>query len=72
MKQCLLEKKGTTTTSWIPEEFSVKGKVINIKDDNDKWDNGWLVKEVYSHSVDEKVVNLRSQDYKKNRKASDI
>ena len=66
-KQCLLKKKETTKTSWIPDKFAIKGKFLKFHDDD-----GWEVKEVYSIMLDGDVVNSNSQDYKRTRKASDI
>lgn len=45
-RQCHLEKptyEGTYhTTSWIPEKFAVKNKIIKLKE-REIWDNGWVV-----------------------------
>lgn len=74
-KQCKLQKGLFHTTSWIPEKFAVKGKYVKLKREGatgiKKWDNGWLVVEVGSRMKEEEVL-VRSQDYKHQRKASDI
>jgi hypothetical protein len=45
-RQCHLEKptsEGTThMTSWIPEKFAVKDKVIKLRE-RGIWENGWIV-----------------------------
>lgn len=57
-RQCWLEKTCSTgviqQVSFIPEEFSVIGKVIKLKESNNVWDNGWVVKSVgVRHSEDQ-------------------
>jgi len=64
--QCKLRKGSNVTTSWLPEEFAKKGKILMLEHDD-----GWEVIEA-GMSMDYKEVNDRSQDYKKQRKASDI
>jgi hypothetical protein len=58
-------------TAWIPEEFSKIGKYLKIKDEFGEWDNGWKVVGVGSRK-EEQFVLEDSQDYKRQRKASDI
>lgn len=74
-RQCRLQKGPFHTTSWIPEKFAIKGKYVKLKKEgstgNKKWDNGWLVVEVGSRMREEEVL-VRSQDYKHQRKQSDI
>ena len=70
--QCCLAKKQTNSvrvqTAWIPEKFAIKGKYLRLKEDD-----GWLVTAVYGTiKLEESVVNSRSRDYLKQRKASDI
>lgn len=66
-KQCLMEKNGAVTTAWIPEKFAVLNKFLKLEDVD-----GWKVKEVYSVSASESVVNDNSRDHLRTRKASDI
>jgi len=66
-QQCKLNKNGVTQTAWIPEKFAVKGKFLEIKDDN-----GWQVEEIYDFKVSEKEILKRSRDFKKTRNASDV
>lgn len=70
MTQCLLEKDTYFHTAWIPIKFAIKGKYIKIKYNN-LWDDGWKVLECYS-TMDSKYVQERSEDYKNQRKQSDI
>lgn len=70
-RQCLMVKRGTEQTAWIPEKFSKTNKVLKIKIDGE-WDEGWEVRAVYEPAVEEGVVNERSRDYKKIRVATDI
>jgi len=59
------ENTKTVTTVWIPEKFAVKHKLIVINS------VPWQISKVYGRR-DYKEVNERSQDYKHQRKASDI
>lgn len=70
-RQCELRKKNSIQITWIPEEFAKKGKYIKLLQDNNTWDDGWQVTEVGVREED-KIVAERSQDYKHQRKASDI
>ncbi len=46
-RQCRLVRKvpeGTChQTSYIPEPFSVKDKVLKLKNSDGEWENGWVV-----------------------------
>ena len=76
-KQCMMERKigdkTEKTTSWIPEKFAVKGKVIKLENrETGEQTDGWEVTMVGYRRKESKEVIERSQDYKKTRKASDI
>jgi hypothetical protein len=61
------------TTSWIPEEYAVEGKFLELKNrENGEWINGWKVVMVGNHRMTRKEVEERSRDHQKTRKASDI
>jgi hypothetical protein len=62
-----MEKKNTYQTAYLPEKFAVVGKYLRIEDDN-----GWQVTTVSKHSQTSEENNVRSQDYKRTREASDI
>lgn len=66
-KQCVLRKQNTVQTAWIPEQFAHINEYVCIKDDD-----GWLVELVGQHRMLEEDVSKHSQDYKHQRKASDI
>lgn len=34
--------------SWIPEKFAEVGRVVKLKDDDKTWEDGWVVREVWS------------------------
>tara|TARA_R110000824_G_scaffold218435_2_gene405049 strand:+ start:3552 stop:3803 length:252 start_codon:yes stop_codon:yes gene_type:complete len=74
-KQCKLQRLNATTTSWIPSKFAKLGQYLKLKDRADKTDNwidGWKVESVGHLEVDRKTVISRSEDYKNQRKVSDI
>jgi hypothetical protein len=56
---------------WIPEKHAVELKTLRIKQEDDSWQDGWIVMNVYT-KIPTAVVEERSQDYKNTRKASDI
>jgi hypothetical protein len=57
--QCLLQKGEAYQTSWIPSKFAVVGMVLKIKDDADRWVNGWVVQAAYSEVEDEDLPDYR-------------
>jgi hypothetical protein len=74
--QCKLSKKTQNgemrQMSWIPSEFAKVGKVLKFRDeDTGEWDEGWIVEAAYS-TRSWAEVNVASQLYKHQRKASDI
>ena len=52
-KQCKLVKGSFTRVAWIPEKFAQVNMILEIKDEGDTWDNGWVVEEVYSTIIRE-------------------
>jgi len=73
--QCLLSKyidEGCIKhVAWIPEKFAKYNKVLKLKCDDNSWNDGWIVQEVYN-SKDEKYIFEHERDWAKQRKASDI
>jgi hypothetical protein len=70
--QCeLIREKGigiiSKITTYLPEKFAKKDKIIKLIALN----GTWRVNKIFS-ALDEKYCNERSQDYKKQRKASDV
>ncbi len=66
-RQCVLQKKAIVQVAWIPEQFAKEGLFLEIKEDD-----GWEVIFVGTIRLDDAYVSERSQDYKHQRKASDI
>jgi hypothetical protein len=64
--QCKLKKGDAYQVSWIPEKYAKIGNYLKLKDDD-----GWQVVEIY-WKKDSKEVQKRSDDYRHQRKASDI
>lgn len=71
-RQCKLKNGKLEHVSWVPEKFAKIGKFISIKDSKGKWNNGYKVVEVGDIRLEDEEVFERSQDYKYQRKASDI
>ena len=68
--QCKLRKGDRILVSILPEKFAVKGKFLKLKD-NEIWEDGWEVLEVWAFLRKEEVL-LKSRDYLHQRDASDI
>ena len=77
LKQCRLEKVVNRSkklmTTWIPEKYAIKGKIIDLKEKfNDGWSNGWKVENVGREKKALFEVKERGRDYRRTREASDI
>jgi hypothetical protein len=60
-------------TAWLPEKYAKVGTCVKFKRSDGSWDMGWRVNETYTAvALDERIIEERSQDYKKQRKASDV
>ena len=74
-RQCRLELRSpgkvSSQVSWLPEKYAVKGKYLELKNEEGEWVNGWQVMDIYARFEASKVRE-RSQDYKRTRKASDV
>jgi hypothetical protein len=70
-RQCILERKNLTQTTWIPEKFAVEGGFVELKN-NEIWENGWKVLAVGQDRLSEEYVNLQSVEYTKHREVTDI
>lgn len=76
-RQCnLMREEGdlkSYLTSWIPEVYAQEGHFLELKNrDTGEWVNGWKVVRVGTDRRTSFEVVQRSQDWKKQRKASDI
>ena len=69
--QCNLHRGDERYTAWVPSNIAIKGRTVKLKNEDGTWDENWIVNEVFT-TLPSKIVNERSQDYKKTRKASDI
>ena len=74
-RQCHLKKNDGEhiweQVSWIPEPYCVVGKVLKLRDEDGRWDNGWKVTSAGPPSP-AASVEAGSRDHLKNRKATDI
>jgi hypothetical protein len=68
--QCQLSRGSMKTTTWIPEQFAVVGKHVDLGVGAGRI-NGWRIDSTGA-IMESKVVNERGQDYKRTRQASDI
>jgi hypothetical protein len=76
MRHCHLKRKTKDSTkltaSWLPDKFSKVGKYVKLKKEDGSWEDGWQVESASSFTKTSVEVSKRSQDYKNQRKASDI
>jgi hypothetical protein len=73
-RQCALEREvygdGPVIThqiSWIPEEFAVRGKYLEIEGEN-----GWKVMDVGSSRKSEDYIQDHERDFLGHRKRTDV
>jgi uncharacterized protein YxeA len=68
MFQCTLEKKSEegrkVTVSWIPETFAKVGNYVKIKNEDEKWTDGWEITTVSKSSMSSEACNKLSQDHR--------
>ena len=69
-KQVKLQKRAEMQYAWIPENLAHLGSPLQIKSEDNTWDNGWLVVEVGARQSEEYVLN-HERDYKTARNATD-
>jgi hypothetical protein len=56
-KQCGLQKKTNngyiSQVSWIPTKYAILNQVLKLKDENDKWEDGWKITTVGTEVIEE-------------------
>ena len=57
----VIEGGAVRTTSYIPQQFAKLGKTLKLKDDHDRWSDGWVVDGVGDVIVEGETV----PDYRK-------
>ena len=78
-RQCTMRKQLDSTegechlnhVSWIPEPYAHSGNYIQLKKYDGTWEDGWKIIDVGARVTLNECLE-RSQDYKHQRKASDI
>ncbi len=70
-KQCRLEKKRqdglTIQVAWIESKFAVVGKTVKIRQEDNSWDDGWLVKFASDEEIDEAIdIHKAIRGHRKN------
>lgn len=69
--QCELRKENVIDISWIEEKFAQVGKSVRRKNEQDEWENGWVVTETYGTVNEEHLKKMRDL-HKHHRKGTDI
>lgn len=71
--QCKIKKDNIIQVIQLPEIYTKIGENIRLKKEDYSWENGWKVIVKYiGVDFDEETINKRKNDYKNQRKASDI
>ena len=71
MRQCRLRKGNKEQVAWIDAKKSDIGKFVDFKIDGESYRN-WKIVKVCDPEMTKEQVFARSQDYRNQRRASDI
>lgn len=69
--QCELRKNNFVDVSWIEEKFAVSGKKVRRKNENEVWEDGWIVTNTYGKITSEQAKQMKEL-YKNHRKGTDV
>ena len=61
-KQCAIQRKALTFLIWLPEQYVVKDKIVNIKMAK-SWQKGWSVIRTFDVKLSEKEVKDNEEMY---------
>lgn len=70
-RQCILKKTNQVQVAWLPEMFCKVNTYVELEI-NKKWEDGWKIINVSKSRMSGQQVSEQSQEYKHQRKASDI
>ncbi len=70
-KQCLLTRGESRQTSFIPAEYAKVYDILELKE-HDRWENGWMVIEVFEPAITWRSLQTAAKQARETRKASDI
>lgn len=70
-RQCYLEKavEGglVSQTAWIASKYATVGSTVKIKQEDDTWEDRWVVKSVSSQEIDEPIdIHKAIRGHRKN------
>jgi hypothetical protein len=69
-KQVKLQRLAEQQYAWIPENLAHLGRPLKLKNDDNTWDDGWIVVEVGVQQSEEYVLK-HERDYRTSRNATD-
>jgi len=69
--QCEMKRGYAVDVTWIEEKFAKVGNVVKRKNDQDNWEDGWVVTATY-HKISEQHVKKLRDLHKNHRKGTDI
>lgn len=70
-KQCYLERGVfcgiASQTAWIPSKYAIVGDTVKIKQEDDTWQDGWVVKTVSEEEIDDPIdLHKAIREHRKN------
>lgn len=69
--QCELRKGNVIDVSWIEEKFAILQNKIRRKNEEDVWEDGWIVTATFGKVSETHVKKMRDL-YKQHRKGTDV
>ena len=72
MRRKLSDNSETVDVAWIPTKFAIVGKVLEIKEADEKWIDGWIVKSVGKMILVEEDAKVIKQEYRDHRSITDV
>lgn len=70
--QCRLRCGTEQQVTYLPQKYAEVGRILELRDEDGVWFNGWVVEAVFQPPIDSDYVRARSDDYRHQRDASDI
>ena len=69
--QCELRRGNVIDVSWIEEKFAILQNKIRRKNEEDVWEDGWIVTAIFG-KVSETHIKKMKDLYKHHRKGTDV
>jgi hypothetical protein len=63
-RQCVMRRGTIESVAWIPEEFAKVGKVLELREEDKTWTDGWRVVEAYKLRLPQTVVEKQERAHR--------